>query len=300
MEKIYTSPVKNYIQRNGFVMVSSLLIDYQEELGLSESELMMIIKIMRHKDGFVIHDEYLDKSVSTRTLARRRSALKSKGYLNYTVVKKQDENGNFQTEGISYDLSPLEEKLQIISDKIEKEKEKEVKKVVKEEKLIAEKEVLDSPLEDYKNDYKKFYGVPYNISDYELKKYNELSNENKKIISYIFKYCQENGLLKKIVPRLSLFFKTPFRFVELRQYCIDNFYIETDNSFETSVENRKSSNNFDDLIKEIYYRYYDDIEENTAFYKAVDRIINKYNGNTDGIEKILDKSYEDTYNLKRS
>ena len=39
MEKIYASPVKNSLQRNGFVMVSNLLIDSQQELGITELEL---------------------------------------------------------------------------------------------------------------------------------------------------------------------------------------------------------------------------------------------------------------------
>ena len=53
MEKIYASPVKNYLQRNGFVMVSNLLIDFQQELGITELELSFIIKIMKASFTFI-------------------------------------------------------------------------------------------------------------------------------------------------------------------------------------------------------------------------------------------------------
>ena len=87
MEKIYASPVKNYLQRNGFVMVSNLLIDFQQELGITELELSFIIKIMKNVKGYAIHDRDLDPTVCSRTLSRRRNSLRDKGLLNFSTIK---------------------------------------------------------------------------------------------------------------------------------------------------------------------------------------------------------------------
>lgn len=289
MEKIYTSPVRNYIQRNGFVMVSNLLIDYQQELGITESELAFIIKIMKNKSGFAIHDKDLDPTVCTKTLSRRRNSLKAKGYLNFSTIKEQDPNtGTFATKGISYDLSPLEEKLQMISDKIEAGREIQAKKVIQENNLIVES-TEKSPIDLYKKEYKEIYGVDYNLTSYEIDKYNDLSESDKKIVAYIFAYCKDNNLFGKIVPRLSLFFKTKFRWEDLKKYCESN-----------TLEEEQLNN--DDIIKEIYLRYYEDLNDNYAFYKAVERIVNRYIKNgilPDGVDKILDKAYKDNYDFKK-
>jgi hypothetical protein len=171
MEKIYSTPVKNYIQRNGFVMVSNLLLDFQQELGITESELSFIIKIMKNKNGYAIHDKDLDPTVCTKTLSRKRNSLKEKGLLNFSIIKSQDLiTGTFKTDGISYDLSPLEEKLQIISDNIESKREKEIKQhLTKQNKIVETNE--NSPLETFKKDYLNYYGVEYILNDFEIKKY---------------------------------------------------------------------------------------------------------------------------------
>ena len=288
--KIYTTPCGNYLQRNGFVMVSNLLFDYQQELDINESELMFLIKIMRNK-SFAIHDKDIDPTVCARTLARRRNSLRGKGLLNFTVIKEQDEiTGTFSTSGISYDLSPLEKKLQAISNRIEKEKENKVNELFKNSKYVVE-EREDSPLEQYKKDYKKVYGTEYKLSSYEIKKYNELSEENKQLVGYIFSYCADNNLFGSITPRLALFFKTEFRFAELKKYCIKNGFIGKD--IVEVVDNTE-------LINNVYSSYYPE-DNNPIFKKAVERIVDRYAKDgklPDGVVKILDKSYEDTYNLR--
>ena len=289
MEKIYSTPVRNYIQRNGFVMVSNLLLDFQQELGITESELSFIIKIMKNKNGYAIHDKDLDSTVCTKTLSRKRNSLKEKGLLRFSIIKSQDPiTGTFKTDGISYDLSPLEEKLQIISDKIESEREEKIKQhLTKENKVVEATE--DSPLETFKKDYLNYYGIEYILNEYELKKYNSLSNEEKNMISYIFNYCSDNDLFGKIVPRLSLFFKTKFRFDELRRYCRENGFTEE------KIEPVDNS----DVVQKIYRKYYPN-EENFAFFKAVERLINrnitKDGKLPEGIFKLLDKAYGDTLN----
>lgn len=287
MEKIYSTPVRNYIQRNGFVMVSNLLLDFQQELGITESELSFIIKIMKNKNGYAIHDKDLDSTVCTKTLSRKRNSLKEKGLLRFSIIKSQDPiTGTFKTDGISYDLSPLEEKLQIISDKIESEREEKIKQhLTRENKVVETTE--DSPLETFKKDYLNYYGIEYILNEYELKKYNSLSNEEKNMISYIFNYCSDNDLFGKIVPRLSLFFKTKFRFDELRRYCRENGFTEE------KIEPVDNS----DIVQKIYRKYYPN-EENFAFFKAVERLINrnitKDGKLPEGIFKLFDKAYNDT------
>ena len=289
MEKIYSTPVRNYIQRNGFVMVSNLLLDFQQELGITESELSFIIKIMKNKNGYAIHDKDLDPTVCTKTLSRKRNSLKEKGLLRFSIIKSQDPiTGTFKTDGISYDLSPLEEKLQIISDKIESEREEKIKQhLIRENKVVETTE--DSPLETFKKDYLNYYGIEYILNEYELKKYNSLSNEEKNMISYIFNYCSDNDLFGKIVPRLSLFFKAKFRFDELKRYCRENGFTE---------EKREPIDN-SDIVQKIYRKYYP-IEDNFAFFKAVERLINRNitkDGNLpEGIFKLFDKAYNDTLN----
>ena len=287
MEKIYSTPVRNYIQRNGFVMVSNLLLDFQQELGITESELSFIIKIMKNKNGYAIHDKDLDSTVCTKTLSRKRNSLKEKGLLRFSIIKSQDPiTGTFKTDGISYDLSPLEEKLQIISDKIESEREEKIKQhLTRENKVVETTE--NSPLETFKKDYLNYYGIEYILNEYELKKYNSLSNEEKNMISYIFNYCSDNDLFGKIVPRLSLFFKTKFRFDELRRYCRENGFTEE------KIEPVDNS----DIVQKIYRKYYPN-EENFAFFKAVERLINrnitKDGKLPEGIFKLFDKAYNDT------
>ena len=292
MEKVYSTPIRNYIQRNGFVMVSNLLLDFQQELGITESELSFVIKIMKNKNGYAIHDKDLDPTVCTKTLSRKRNALKQKGLLNFSTIKSQDPvTGTFKTDGISYDLSPLEEKLQLISDKIEEEREEKIKNhIIKTNKIVET--TTDSPLEEYKKDYLNYYGVEYILNEYELKKYNELSKEEKQMVAYIFNYCSDNNLFGKIVPRLSLFFKARFRFDELKKYCEENGLNSCKKQTTEDLLNSSS-----ELINEIVSRYYPSDKVDYAFEKAVERIVlrNISEDGTlpEGINKLFDKAYED-------
>ena len=289
--EIFASPTKNYLTRNGFVMISNLLLDYQNELGLTEGELTFIIRVLKNRMSSVVHDRELDPTVSSRTLARRRTSLKEKGYLKYSIVKKQDELGVFRTEGIMYDLSQLEDKLQAISDKMESRKVEKLKKELKEEEKIV---ITDTPIEDFKSDFKDYYGVDYNISEYEAKYYNNLSEENKKILSHIFEYCRENNLLGQIVPRLSFFFKVKFRFVQLRQYCIDNGYLlQEETYYKTDTEKRikEQEDKVSVLVEQMKIRY--NADKNYALSKAIERICYRFGENEELTIKMIDKFIED-------
>ena len=57
MPNIKSTPNSNYLQRNGFVMVSNLLIDYQEDLGITDDELVFITKVMKNTSSWRLHHE---------------------------------------------------------------------------------------------------------------------------------------------------------------------------------------------------------------------------------------------------
>lgn len=210
-----SSSVSNYIQRDGFVMVSNLLIAYQSELGLSDRELMFIIKAIKHKENYKLHDSQLDPNVSARTLQRCRKSLKEKGYLNYKIWKYTDEKGHIHTEGITYDFSPLEEELQRISNLIAEEKESQINKEA-ENYIIEFGE--DSPISKFLNDWENHYGDKYRLTPVEKQWYNKLSEEEQSYVARIFDYCEDLQLFKEITPRLILFVKTPSRWKHLQEY----------------------------------------------------------------------------------
>lgn len=214
-----SSSVSNYIQRDGFVMVSNLLISYQSELGITDRELMFIIKAIKHKENYKLHDEQLDPNVSARTLQRCRKSLKEKGYLNYKVWKYTDEKGHIHTEGITYDFSPLEEELQRISNLIAEEKESQINKET-ENYIIEYGE--NSPIVKYMEDWENHYGDKYRLTPAEKQWYNKLSEEEQECISRIFDFCEDMHLFKEITPRLILFVKTASRWKQLKEYVNDN------------------------------------------------------------------------------
>lgn len=214
-----SSSISNYIQRDGFVMVSNLLINYQSELGITDRELMFIIKAIKHKENYKLHDEQLDPNVSARTLQRCRKSLKEKGYLNYKVWKYTDEKGHIHTEGITYDFSPLEEELQRISNLIAEEKESQIDKEA-ENYIIEYGE--NSPVVKYMEDWENHYGDKYRLTPAEKQWYNKLSEEEQEYVSRIFDFCEDMHLFKEITPRIILFVKTASRWKQLKEYVNDN------------------------------------------------------------------------------
>lgn len=212
--------VSNYLQRDGFNMVSNLLIDYQQKLGISNTEFNFIIKATKHKENYKLHDDQLDPTVSTRTLQRCRKSLTEKGYLNYKVWKFTDEKGHIHTEGITYDFSPLEEKLQEISNYIAEQKESQINKE-------AENYIIEfgetSPMMNFLEAWENHYGDKYKISPLERNWYNSLTSNEQERIGRIFDYFEEYNLFReKLVPRLSLFMKTKIRWAQLKEYCENN------------------------------------------------------------------------------
>lgn len=210
--------VNNYLQRDGFVMVSNLLIDYQTELGLSNSELNFVIKTLRHKENYKLHDSQLDPTVSKRTLQRYRKKLTEMGYLNFKVWKYTDEQGHIYTEGITYDWSQLEAKLQELSDIRAAEKDAKIEEEAK--KYIIEFGE-ESPMGKYLLAWENHYGDVYHLTPLEKDWYNKLSEDEQILIGRIFDYCEENKLFKSITPRLALFMKSKQRFNQLREFCKD-------------------------------------------------------------------------------
>ena len=226
MPNIKSTPNSNYLQRNGFVMVSNLLIDYQEELGITDDELVFITKVMKNTSSWRLHDSDISKSVSSKTLQRRRKSLKEKGLLEYKTVTITNSLGQKFNDGIMYDLSKLEQKLQEISNKIEEKKVETIKKEIKENNIDLTDEdfstITESSLLKYQKDWYNYYRTKYELSKQERDEYNKLSPFDKRYFKYVFEYCSENNLLSKITPRLSLFLKTKFRMNDLKNWCNEN------------------------------------------------------------------------------
>lgn len=258
--EINSSPNRNYIQRNGFVMVSNLLLEYQQVLNLSNDELSFIIKVMKNREGYAVHDTELDPTVSTRTLQRRRKSLKEKGYLSYSIIKNYNSDGHISTVGIIYDLSKLEETLQKISDNIEIKKAEKIKKDIEEKGLIVEKDDNDGNLEKYFKDWEYNYGTKYSLTKEEKRLYNNLSSKDKECISKIFDYCNDTGIIDKITPRLILFFKTKWRFNMLRQWCYDSGYVKSaeeddiEKEMEEQDKKRKEDNKKNFILLQKFYK----------------------------------------------
>ena len=240
MSYIKSNPTTNYLQRNGFIMVSNLLIDYQEELGITDDELVFITKIMKNSSGWRLHDCDISKTVSSKTLQRRRKSLKEKGLLDYKTITITNSLGQKFNDGIMYDLSKLEEKLQSISDKIESEKINQIKQEIEDNGLEVSddlvEEISETPLSKFQKDWYNYYGTKYELSKAERDEFNSLKPEIKNCFKYVFQYCIDKNLLSKITPRISLFLKTKFRLNDLISWCKDNAEIPV---FTSSKEEKQ-------------------------------------------------------------
>lgn len=252
MSYIKSNPTTNYLQRNGFIMVSNLLIDYQEELGITDDELVFITKIMKNSSGWRLHDCDISKTVSSKTLQRRRKSLKEKGLLDYKTITITNSLGQKFNDGIMYDLSKLEEKLQSISDKIESEKINQIKQEIEDNGLeVSEdlvEEISETPLSKFQKDWYNYYGTKYELSKAERDEFNSLKPEIKNCFKYVFQYCIDKNLLSKITPRISLFLKTKFRLNDLISWCKNNEEIPVFNTLNKEEKQEKTTEEEKELV----------------------------------------------------
>ena len=252
MSYIKSNPTTNYLQRNGFIMVSNLLIDYQEELGITDDELIFITKIMKNSSGWRLHDCDISKTVSSKTLQRRRKSLKEKGLLDYKTITITNSLGQKFNDGIMYDLSKLEEKLQSISDKIESEKINQIKQEIEDNGLEVSddlvEEISETPLSKFQKDWYNYYGTKYELSKAERDEFNSLKPEIKNCFKYVFQYCIDKNLLSKITPRISLFLKTKFRLNDLISWCKNNEEIPVFNTLNKEEKQEVSTNEEKELV----------------------------------------------------
>ena len=249
------SPTTNYLQGAGFTMVSNLIMDNQVSLGITNEEFAFIVKIYKNVKGYKIHDSALDPTVSTRTLQRRRKSLKDKGILNYVVYKRRDDAGHIITDGIGYDLSPLEEKLQAIFDSNNEVKAHKLENIQK--KYIVEED--DSPLSQYMSDWKDTYGSEYSMSSFEMDAYKKLNDKGKETLRYIFKLIESTGEFGTIIPRLSLFFKVPARMRQLYAFmeeCKETERQEEEDKSRVETD-RKVSEICSGLVESVHEKYGD-------------------------------------------
>ena len=268
MSYIKSNPTTNYLQRNGFIMVSNLLIDYQEELGITDDELVFITKIMKNSSGWRLHDCDISKTVSSKTLQRRRKSLKEKGLLDYKTITITNSLGQKFNDGIMYDLSKLEEKLQSISDKIESEKINQIKQEIEDNGLeVSEdlvEEISETPLSKFQKDWYNYYGTKYELSKAERDEFNSLKPEIKNCFKYVFQYCIDKNLLSKITPRISLFLKTKFRLNDLISWCKDNaeipaFTSNKEEKQEETIEEEKELVDNNGLTEKDMNEIFDDL-----------------------------------------
>ena len=241
-----------YFQRHGHVAISNLLLDVQDELDISDTEMLFIIKACKINRK-IINDSDFGKHVSTKTLQRKRASLKAKGLLDYSIVKGKGSDGRYKTIGIAYDLKPLEDRLQAISDNIYKAEEEKAAKIIEEKKILIEKneeETTSTGIEKYKEQYNIVYGHEPVISCEDYNFYNKLKSEEQDSFGYVFSWLFYNHLEGRIIPNVVLFRKTPYRFNSLVKYCKDwnlvktaeeEAHEEAENIFNTTKKREKFS-----------------------------------------------------------
>lgn len=235
-DKIITG---NFMYDYGFTMCSNLLIDYQDKLNLTNDDIIFIIKVLRHKSGYRLHDSCLDSTLSTKTLQRRRKALVDKGYLTFKVIKATDETGAIITQGILYDLTELNMALIGLANELN-EKEAEVK--ISKPAFIAINH--DDYYSDFQKEYYKRYNKEYHISNIEKTKLKSLKKEEKESIKYIFDYIDDNlnNLPTDFHPRLSFFIKLNWRMEKLVEYYnMKKDELENNIQYEKLVEIEKAA-----------------------------------------------------------
>jgi len=102
---------------SGFTAIPNALLDHQGELGITNSELLLILKVSRNSPEWRIHDKDFPGNQSYRTLQRTRKSLRDKGYLDFTTVKhvnNTSDSKKYYTAGIVYNLDGLSDKLRSI------------------------------------------------------------------------------------------------------------------------------------------------------------------------------------------
>lgn len=105
----------------GWVAIPTLLLFSQKELGITSSELNVLLNLVVHwwekskypfpSQGAIAHRSGL----SLKTIQRALNGLEAKGL----IIKEHTSRSNFVTKGRNiYDLSPLIEKLDKVSPKV--------------------------------------------------------------------------------------------------------------------------------------------------------------------------------------
>lgn len=105
---------KDDVLNPGFTILPNTLIDRQCELGITDVELLLILKVSRNSPDWHIHDNDIPGNMSPRTLQRTRRSLRQKGYLDFTVFRRvndTDDGKQYYTSGITYNFAGLECKL---------------------------------------------------------------------------------------------------------------------------------------------------------------------------------------------
>lgn len=217
---------------NNFTVIPNELIEYSEEMNLSASELLFLLRIIKHNKGWTINTSKVFPDMSEKTAYRRRKELEDKGLIKKPSISRDYTGAKIATLGVKYDLSPLEE---LIYKKRGIYEEKE--EIVYNEEKITENNT-NKEISEFIN--KKIQNFFENLSDYDFdriksdfpkflnfKKYiptsDEIScwkEEGKSIdmFNYFDKYLkmlvyQEDTYRGELIqPRISFLLKNKIRF----------------------------------------------------------------------------------------
>jgi hypothetical protein len=150
---------------DNFTIIPNELLDGMEELELNEKEIIFVLKLLRHERNWIHSNKKTFSEISEKTIYRRKSGLIKKNVLKKTIVKRTFDE-TIKTEGVIYDLSPLEE---FIYKKRELIKEEAKEKVILLE-TITEKNSNDEIISFINKKINLFFD---NLSEYKRQVLND-------------------------------------------------------------------------------------------------------------------------------
>lgn len=212
----------------GFLAIPNILIDYQGELGLTDDELLFIVKTMRHAEAFKVHDYQLSEDVSSKTMQRRRKTLKDKGYLEVEIHKMQQEDGTWITEGIIYNYRGLMLALnelynKSLAERSNDERPRAQKSALHNTNKILAGESFPAEVNEFMDKYKHKYGCDYKLTKDEKLLLENASPEFLRSIPFIPEYTDYQKEFGKLpttfTGRLIFFQKVLWRQAELVSFA---------------------------------------------------------------------------------
>lgn len=118
----------NWVMDGGFTSIPNVLLRHHVKLNVSEDELLFLVKLLSFSETWKIHDTNdIFGKLCSKTIQRRRVSLRKKGLLTYEIHNVRKADGTFKCDGVTYDLSQLFKRLEVLSDRIERDKDAKVR-----------------------------------------------------------------------------------------------------------------------------------------------------------------------------